>query len=274
MAIGVGVMRGRRAKVQLADGSAFDENVLRRSIVRSLDRRSGGIALRFGACWARGRQLARVGAGAIRSELWQSAFRRARRYRLESYGTEYVWTVVPARGLPRWLTDALDGAALSRCSADGDPTPAGPDLSVLLARTSAPVNWPALIAEHPNRLVVDGQWLASRRGPQWSAISSAYERIVSAGCTAAIDVALMATADGRITVCPLRLLAFDAGLTESCALVGEVNDLLAPGITRAYGFERWGLSGRPVQWDLDSVDLRARPGIWTQWIYEPGRRGE
>lgn len=274
MALRVGTARERSVKVPVVDGTAFDDNEFRRTYTRPFHGHTAQIALKLGSGWVRGRQLARVGIGAIRAELWQSAFRRARRYRLESYGTEYVWTVAPVRGVPRWLTDALDGAAMSRCSADGDPTPAGPDLSVLLARTSAPVNWPALIAEHPNRLVVDGQWLASRGGPQWSAISSAYERIVSAGCTAAIDVALMATADGRITVCPLRLFAFDAGLTESCALVGEVNDLLAPGITRAYGFERWGLSGRPVQWDLDSVDVRARPGFWTQWIYEPGRRGE
>ncbi len=121
----------------------------------------------------------------------------------------------PPAPLPAWLHTALAGADLSR------PEGGWPNF----ARCQSPVDWPALIQEHPEWLLPDQDSLDANAGPRWPGIADAYQLLAERGHRPYLDVALWVTEDARISVDPIGLLVEHPPSVPS-ATVTDVDDLL------------------------------------------------
>jgi len=98
--------------------------------------------------------------------------------------------------LPAWLHTALAGTHF------GQPERGWPNF----ARSGSPVDWPALIEEHPECLVVNQDCLDAGAGAQWSGIVAAYRSLDVDGYRPYFDADLGVSEDGRISVEPMGLL--------------------------------------------------------------------
>lgn len=94
--------------------------------------------------------------------------------------------------VPAWFHDALAGATLAG--------PEGPWPN--WGRTHHPVDWPALIAAHPETLVPDFEMLEYNCGASWDSIATAFQMARSVDPSAWMDVNFWVAYDGRITVEP------------------------------------------------------------------------
>lgn len=94
--------------------------------------------------------------------------------------------------VPAWFHDALAGAALT--------APEGPWPN--WGRTDHPVDWPALIAAHPQTLVPDIEMLRCNFGPSWESIAAAFAIARAADASAWLDVNFWVAEDARITIDP------------------------------------------------------------------------
>lgn len=118
--------------------------------------------------------------------------------------------------LPEWFHTALRGAVFTE--------PEGPWPN--WGRTTHPVDWPRMIADHPDVLVPDHDMLSVNDGPTWDAVATAFAVVRRSVADAALDVMLWVAEDGRITVDPGAILASrDLSVGDSV----EVDRILAAG---------------------------------------------
>jgi hypothetical protein len=92
--------------------------------------------------------------------------------------------------VPAWLHDALAGAVLTA------PEGGWPNWG----RTHHCVDWPALIAAHPETLVPDFMTLEYNHGATWKSIAAAFQIARSVDPCAHMDANFWVACDGRITV--------------------------------------------------------------------------
>lgn len=155
----------------------------------------------------RGRELARIGAGAIRAECVRAAFERGQDQQVgaDKHGRTEL---APVRGLPSWFTTAMAGARFMTLLSCELACPSGPWGFETLARTWAPIDWGSLIDAHPEFLFVDRQWLVQTSDMDWTTVRAACDFMAADGGRASLDVKLSVAPDGRISVWPLRLLVW------------------------------------------------------------------
>ena len=132
--------------------------------------------------------------------------------RMRSDGCGPYCSLAPHAPLPAWLHTTLAGTYF------GQPERGWPNF----ARSGSPVDWPALIEEHPEWLVVDQNSLDAGAGAQWSGIVAAYRSLAVDGYRPYFDADLGVSEDGRISVEPMGLLVDDVPLD----IVVEVDELL------------------------------------------------
>lgn len=120
----------------------------------------------------------------------------------------------PHSALPTWFNTALFGIPLQ--AADG-PYPE-------IVRIWGAVDWPSLLTDHPDFLVLaDGDQAHLTTGPHWVRVQSAYTAVCAAGHIPVLDVAVSVSRDARIMVCPLGLIV--PHITNE-ALIATVSGIL------------------------------------------------
>lgn len=97
--------------------------------------------------------------------------------------------------LPRWLHDALGGHQLT--------APEGPWPN--WGRTDAPIDWPTLVFDHPDELLVDHNNLAHNGYPTWKAITVAWARLDMEQQQPRLDIDLYVSEDNKIQIWPCGL---------------------------------------------------------------------
>lgn len=120
----------------------------------------------------------------------------------------------PHSTLPTWFNTALFGIPLQ--ATDG-PYPE-------IVRIWGAVDWPSLLTDHPDFLVLaDGDQAHLTTGPHWARVQSAYTAVCAAGHIPVLDVAVSVSRDARIMVCPLGLIV--PHITNE-ALIATVSGIL------------------------------------------------
>ena len=130
------------------------------------------------------------------------------------HGDEYI--VSPDAPLPSWLHTALKGAIFT--------APEGPWPN--WGRTDHPIDWPTLIAAHPDTLMADQDMLDSNFGGSWASIAQAFTLVRSIDPYTHIDVVLWVSTTGMITVQPG---AFWAHADIPASIAARVDDILVAG---------------------------------------------
>lgn len=120
----------------------------------------------------------------------------------------------PHSTLPTWFNTALFCIPLQ--ATDG-PYPE-------IVRIWGAVDWPSLLTDHPDFLVLaDGDRAHLTTGPHWARVQSAYTAVCAAGHIPVLDVAVSVSRDARIMVCPLGLIV--PHITNE-ALIATVSGIL------------------------------------------------
>ncbi|WP_158886224.1 hypothetical protein [Amycolatopsis anabasis] len=119
-----------------------------------------------------------------------------------------------AAPVPRWLARATDGLLLA---------PEAPALQI--ARIWDRVEWPRLLAEHSEDLVVAGPVGAG--GPRWEALLHAWQILDDADHRPALDVDLDVDVDGRVLELRHGGISTGSGRPVTDALAEQLAEVLA-----------------------------------------------
>lgn len=133
-----------------------------------------------------------------------------------SCGHGDLYVLSPDAPLPDWLRAALVDAEFT--------APEGPWPN--WGRTNHPVDWPTLIADHPDVLIADQGMLDANFGGSWASIAEAFTLVRSVDPYSHIDVVLWVDDTGRITVEPS---AFWAHADIPADIATRVDDILVAG---------------------------------------------
>ncbi|PYE12021.1 hypothetical protein DFR67_12629 [Williamsia limnetica] len=106
-----------------------------------------------------------------------------------------TYTLAADAPVPQWMHTALAGVVFS--------APEGPWPN--WGRTDAPIDWPALIAAHPDGLDVDPGVTDDLHGASWTSIVEAFALARSTDPQAALDVCLWVDTDSTVLVEPAYL---------------------------------------------------------------------
>ncbi|MEV0769501.1 hypothetical protein ACIBEH_05570 [Nocardia salmonicida] len=96
--------------------------------------------------------------------------------------------------LPQWLHAALDGIDLH-----------GPESSGEWASCFAPIDWPALVAAHPDDLRPATGLMEMNSSPDWPAICKGVDLLAQRACSPRLWVALLVAPTGELSLYPLGL---------------------------------------------------------------------
>lgn len=121
------------------------------------------------------------------------------------------WT--PAAPVPTWLRRATDGILLP---------PEAPTLQI--ARCWDPVDWPVLVGDHREDLIVAGP--VGPDGPSWKHILQAWTLLGAAGHDPALDVDLEVSVDGYMLELRHGGLGTTSGRLVSDAVLDQITGVL------------------------------------------------
>lgn len=130
-----------------------------------------------------------------------------------SCGHGDTYTLSADAPLPQWLHRALSGAVFT------DPEGPWPEWG----RTTTPIDWPALIAQHPDFLAPDADCFAPHSAT-WEAITDAFTRARTADEFAALDVILWVSPDATILVEPWAMTSPHLPLPVAQAITATLSD--------------------------------------------------
>ena len=139
--------------------------------------------------------------------------------------------------LPQWLCIALQAAELSRLDVYF-PT---------FLRCEGPLNWPTLVRQHPEELVVAEELLAANDASNWAGIAESHAYLLKRGHQPVFDVMLAVDELDRISLEPMGLWTRDP-VREADPDVVRVDEILtgAGGYAERFALvnesgERWWL---------------------------------